>query len=88
MYKLKNAYQDNPHISKRKGGAAKKNQAQTAAANESSKHVGIVSKTGRAGSAAAAVDRRISIPPNIQQQICANSGGFAVGSPMVSQLYI
>ncbi|KAL7077356.1 hypothetical protein ACQ4LE_003075 [Meloidogyne hapla] len=59
MYKLKNAYQDNPHISKRKGGAGIKKVV-----NECNNNIG-GGKTSRAASASAAIDRRISIPPQI-----------------------
>ena len=84
MYKLKNAYQDNPHISKRKGGGAKKIQVQ-ASTNEppaGKPPIGAVGKATRAGSAAAAVDRRISIPPNALQHQNVSNSSFA-GSPKV-----
>ncbi|CAK5130397.1 unnamed protein product [Meloidogyne enterolobii] len=74
MYKLKNAYQDNPHISKRKGGAGIKkvvhHQQSTTECNNNNIGGG---KTSRAASASAAIDRRISIPPQIINSSSNNS---------------
>lgn len=87
MYKLKNAYQDNPHISKRKGGGAKKIQVQATAGNESAnKQPASGQKTARTGSTATGtssiaatttgLDRRVSIPPSSHN----STSGFT-GSP-------
>uniref|UniRef100_A0A915MA34 G-protein coupled receptors family 3 profile domain-containing protein n=1 Tax=Meloidogyne javanica TaxID=6303 RepID=A0A915MA34_MELJA len=76
MYKLKNAYQDNPHISKRKGGAGIKkvvhHQQSTTECNNNNIGGG-GGKTSRAASASATIDRRISIPPQIINSSSNNS---------------
>nr|CAD2160305.1 unnamed protein product [Meloidogyne enterolobii] len=74
MYKLKNAYQDNPHISKRKGGAGiKKVVHHQQSTTECNNNIGGGGKTSRAASASAAIDRRISIPPQIINSTSNNS---------------
>nr|CAD2135291.1 unnamed protein product [Meloidogyne enterolobii] len=74
MYKLKNAYQDNPHISKRKGGAGiKKVVHHQQSTTECNNNIGGGGKTSRAASASAAIDRRISIPPQIINSSSNNS---------------
>lgn len=94
MFKLKNAYQDNPHISKRKGGGAKKIQLQTATTtptatgcNETTSGTATTSKPNcgtksRAGSAAVvttmAVDNR-----RISQQQAANAFAVFSNSPRI-----
>lgn len=79
MYKLKNAYQDNPHISKRKGGGAKKAGGTGDAAGAAARAQSAGGAKGRAGPKGANdAERRRSAGAN-------NAGGAQQlgGSPKV-----
>ncbi|KAF7634555.1 G_PROTEIN_RECEP_F3_4 domain-containing protein [Meloidogyne graminicola] len=70
MYKLKNAYQDNPHISKRKGGAAiKKSTNNENKQQQQQQIIGVGGKSRNSTTSTTTENRRISIPPNISPKI-------------------
>ena len=65
MYKLKNAYQDNPHLNKRKGGAKKSGGALTVTPTANSSCEKVTSSGGQrttASTTEGGKNRRISLP--------------------------